>query len=92
MNERVTPARPRDQLTEDGRPVRTVLTYARRGSRFSAGQEAAWEAHHEAWVIPDDERGQCGRRTGGRPRHARTGRRGEPDLLLHDRRIRPGAC
>ena len=60
MNERVTPARPRDQLTEDGRPVRTVLTYARRGSRFSAGQEAAWEAHHEAWVIPDDAVDQPG--------------------------------
>ena len=38
---------------------------------------------------PDDERGQR-RRTQGRPGHARPGRRGEPDLLLQDRRIGPG--
>jgi tRNA (guanine-N7-)-methyltransferase len=35
MNERVTPARPHQRLTEDGRPLRAVLTYARRGNRFS---------------------------------------------------------
>ena len=54
MNERVRPARPHHQLTEDGRPLQTVLTYARRGSRFSSRQEAAWAAHHEGWVIPDE--------------------------------------
>ncbi|MGA8846404.1 MAG: tRNA (guanosine(46)-N7)-methyltransferase TrmB [Nocardioides sp.] len=31
-----------------------VLTYARRGSRFSARQAEAWADHHEAWVIPDE--------------------------------------
>ncbi len=38
----------------DGRRVSEVLTYARRGSRFSPRQAQAWEAHHEAWVIPDE--------------------------------------
>lgn len=46
------PARPGDRRTEDGRPWREVRTYARRGSRFTPSQEAAWEAHHRAWVIP----------------------------------------
>jgi len=34
--------------------MREVLTYARRGSRFTPRQAAAWEAHHEKWVIPDE--------------------------------------
>jgi tRNA (guanine-N7-)-methyltransferase len=50
----VPPARPHHRLTEDGRRVREVLTYARRGSRFTPQQAAAWEAHHEAWVVPDE--------------------------------------
>jgi len=54
MNERVRPARPHEKLTEDGRRMREVLTYARRGSRFTPKQRAAWEAHHEAWVVPDE--------------------------------------
>jgi tRNA (guanine-N7-)-methyltransferase len=33
--------------------VREVLTYARRGSRFSASQAAAWETYAERWVVPD---------------------------------------
>jgi tRNA (guanine-N7-)-methyltransferase len=51
---RVTPARPHHKLTEDGRRMREVLTYSRRGSRFTPQQAAAWEAHHERWVIPDE--------------------------------------
>ena len=51
---RVPPARPHQRLTEDGRRVREVLTYSRRGSRFTPQQQAAWDAHHEAWVIPDE--------------------------------------
>jgi tRNA (guanine-N7-)-methyltransferase len=51
---RVTPARPHHKLTEDGRRMREVLTYSRRGSRFTPQQAAAWEAHHEQWVIPDE--------------------------------------
>ncbi|WP_148611420.1 tRNA (guanosine(46)-N7)-methyltransferase TrmB [Nocardioides rubriscoriae] len=48
------PARPHHKLTDDGRRVREVLTYSRRGSRFTPRQAAAWEAHHDAWVIPDE--------------------------------------
>lgn len=50
----VTPARPHQKLTEDGRRMREVLTYSRRGSRFTPTQAEAWEAHHEKWVIPDE--------------------------------------
>lgn len=34
--------------------MREVLSYSRRGSRFTPHQREAWDAHHEAWVIPDD--------------------------------------
>ena len=51
--ERVRPARPHQRLTDDGRRMREVLTYSRRGSRFTPTQAAAWEAHHERWVIPE---------------------------------------
>lgn len=30
-----------------------MLTYARRGSRLTPRLEAAWQARHQAWVIPD---------------------------------------
>ncbi|WP_183100396.1 tRNA (guanine(46)-N(7))-methyltransferase TrmB [Nocardioides pelophilus] len=50
----VRPARPHHKLTDDGRPMREVLSYSRRGARFTPHQAAAWEAHHERWVIPDD--------------------------------------
>ncbi|GEB11810.1 tRNA (guanosine(46)-N7)-methyltransferase TrmB [Pimelobacter simplex] len=54
MSGGVTPARPHHKLTDDGRRLREVLTYARRGSRFSPKQQAAWDAHAERWVIPDE--------------------------------------
>ncbi|MDP2773586.1 MAG: tRNA (guanosine(46)-N7)-methyltransferase TrmB [Nocardioides sp.] len=54
MDERVLPARPHLKLTEDGQRMREVLSYARRGSRFTPSQQEAWDAHHEAWVIPDE--------------------------------------
>ncbi|MDX6359410.1 MAG: tRNA (guanine-N7-)-methyltransferase [Nocardioidaceae bacterium] len=53
MDERVTPARPHHKLTEDGRRVREVLSYSRRGNRFTPHQAEAWAAHHQKWVIPD---------------------------------------
>ncbi len=31
-----------------------MLSYSRRGSRLTPRQAAAWEAHHDDWVIPDD--------------------------------------
>lgn len=33
--------------------MREVLSYSRRGSRFTPTQAAAWEAHQEAMVIPE---------------------------------------
>jgi tRNA (guanine-N7-)-methyltransferase len=49
----VTPARPHHRFTEDGRRIREVLSYSRRGSRFTPSQREAWEAHSDAWVIPE---------------------------------------
>jgi tRNA (guanine-N7-)-methyltransferase len=40
--------------------MREVLSYSRRGSRFTPRQAAAWEAHHEKWVIPDEAVDQPG--------------------------------
>jgi tRNA (guanine-N7-)-methyltransferase len=51
--ERVTPARPHHKLTADGRRMREVLSYSRRGNRFTPSQAEAWAAYHEKWVIPD---------------------------------------
>jgi tRNA (guanine-N7-)-methyltransferase len=48
------PARPHHRFTEDGRRMREVLSYSRRGNRFTPQQQEAWDAHHEAWVIPDE--------------------------------------
>jgi tRNA (guanine-N7-)-methyltransferase len=52
--EQSRPARPHHRLTEEGHRVREVLTYARRGSRFSASQASAWEEYAERWVVPDE--------------------------------------
>lgn len=35
--------------------MREVLSYSRRGSRFTPRQAAAWEKHHRDWVIPDED-------------------------------------
>ena len=48
------PARPHQRFTEDGQRMREVLTYSRRGSRFTPSQQESWDAHHEAWVVPDE--------------------------------------
>jgi tRNA (guanine-N7-)-methyltransferase len=58
------PARPHHRFTEDGRRIREVLSYSRRGSRFTPQQRDAWEAHHEAWVIPDEAVDEPGFRLG----------------------------
>lgn len=50
----VRPARPHFKVTEDGRRMREVLSYSRRGSRFTPRQAEAWAAHHEGWVIPEE--------------------------------------
>lgn len=33
--------------------MREVLSYSRRGSRFTPTQARAWEEFHERWVVPD---------------------------------------
>lgn len=48
------PARPHHRFTDDGRRVREVLSYSRRGSRFTPRQQAAWDAYADTWVIPDE--------------------------------------
>lgn len=34
--------------------MREVLSYSRRGSRFTPRQQEAWDAHAERWVVPDE--------------------------------------
>lgn len=51
---RSRPPRPHRDVTEGGRRRREVLSYARRGNRMTPAQETAWQAHHQAWVIPDE--------------------------------------
>jgi tRNA (guanine-N7-)-methyltransferase len=48
------PARPHTGVTEDGRRLREVLSYTRRGSRLSAQQSAAWNRRAGQWWIPDE--------------------------------------
>lgn len=60
MDDQVRPARPHHRLTADGRRMREVLSYSRRGSRFTPTQAAAWEAHASRWVIPDEAVDQPG--------------------------------
>jgi tRNA (guanine-N7-)-methyltransferase len=54
VSEAVPPARPHKRFTDEGRRMREVLTYSRRGSRFTPSQQESWDAFHDAWVIPDD--------------------------------------
>ena len=54
MTQGVRPARPHTAVTADGRRVREVLTYSRRGSRLSDAQQEAWERHSARWWIADE--------------------------------------
>lgn len=54
MDKTVAPSRPGQRFTPDGKHIREVLSYSRRGYRFTPSQEAAWSAYSEKWVIPDD--------------------------------------
>lgn len=53
MDHTLPPARPHQRFTDDGRRIREVLTYSRRGSRFTPSQQESWDAHSEAWVVPE---------------------------------------
>lgn len=44
-------SRPQVRFTEDGRPLREVLSYSRRGSRFTARQADAWDRLAGGWVL-----------------------------------------
>ncbi len=48
------PARPHTGVTEDGRRIREVLTYSRRGSRLSDAQAEVWARRAGEWWIPDE--------------------------------------
>jgi tRNA (guanine-N7-)-methyltransferase len=48
-------ARPDVRRNEDGVVLREVLSYARRGSRFTAKQADAWDRLGEAWVFGPDQ-------------------------------------
>jgi len=50
----VRPARPHHKLTDDGRRMREVLTYSRRGSRFTPRQQEAWDRYAGDWWVPDE--------------------------------------
>lgn len=54
MEQGVRPARPHLRMTDDGRRIREVLSYALRGSRLTEREEDAWERLSDAWVIPDE--------------------------------------
>jgi tRNA (guanine-N7-)-methyltransferase len=49
----VRPARPHTGVTAEGRRIREVLSYSRRGSRFGTRQERAWARRRQDWWIPD---------------------------------------
>lgn len=59
-DEAVRPARPHTGVTQDGRRIREVLTYTRRGSRLSAHQADAWQRRSHEWWIPDEAVDQPG--------------------------------
>ncbi|MGA9746932.1 MAG: tRNA (guanosine(46)-N7)-methyltransferase TrmB [Nocardioides sp.] len=54
MTQGVRPARPHTGLTEDGRRIREVLTYSRRGSRLSDAQADVWSRRAGEWWVPDE--------------------------------------
>lgn len=53
MQQGVRPARPHTGLTDDGRRIREVLSYSRRGSRLSDAQAEVWQRRADEWWIPD---------------------------------------
>lgn len=54
MAEPARPARPHTGVTDDGRRIREVLTYSRRGSGLSDRQKQSWAKHSGRWWIPDE--------------------------------------
>jgi tRNA (guanine-N7-)-methyltransferase len=54
VNHPLPAAHPRQKFTEDGMRMREVLSYSRRGGRFTPSQQESWDAHHADWAVPDD--------------------------------------
>ncbi len=52
MPDRSDPARPSPRTTPDGRPLAEVRSYARRGSRLTPQQQAAWDRQAARWLLP----------------------------------------
>ena len=52
-DDRARPPRPGTGVTEDGRRLQVLTTYARRGSRLTPTQQAAWDRHADEWLIPE---------------------------------------
>jgi tRNA (guanine-N7-)-methyltransferase len=50
----VEPPRPGHRFSPDGTHLREVLSYSRRGHRFTPSQQAAWTSYAGNWVIPSD--------------------------------------
>lgn len=50
----VRPARPHTAMTADGRRIREVLTYSRRGARMTERQQQAWARCHGQWWVDDE--------------------------------------
>nr|WP_232524675.1 tRNA (guanosine(46)-N7)-methyltransferase TrmB [Nocardioides mangrovicus] len=50
----VRPARPHASFTPEGRRVREVLSYSRRGARLSEREQDAWDRLAERWVVPEE--------------------------------------
>lgn len=51
MTRKAGVARPGTGLTDDGRHLREVTSYARRGSRLAPLQQEAWDRHAPAWLV-----------------------------------------
>jgi tRNA (guanine-N7-)-methyltransferase len=56
MSAASSPARPAPSADE-GQPQARVRSYARRGSRLTAGQQTAWDLYRERWLLPDETAG-----------------------------------
>ena len=53
MSEHAADPRPHQRLAADGRRMREVLSYSRRGSRFTPSEAAAWTRYAAEWVVVD---------------------------------------
>ena len=52
-----TPARPAVAADAE-QPLARVRSYARRGSRLTAGQQTSWDIYRERWLLPEEAGGE----------------------------------